>query len=719
MTSLVHLAAEWPPDAPRKHPDEEGSRTVRKLLKTSASQYETFELCARKWWIGKFGNEGEGLEEPTTFSQAFGTVLHGVCERYALADDLGRDKSGQPVNLYPPNWHIAYNKYTGEIEGVLAPMEQDLVQQLVNAAIEGGVLDRPLNREIEHQFQTTVCKIPCPMCSGAGHTFERTEVNCPWCVSAHGRTSDDPGCLCMGSGKVIEDNKKTKCTHCKGDGVSTHVQVVGFIDVCLPDEIRDHKTTSKMRYAKSPAKLRDNIQILIYAKIQLIRLNAQGIFPQSFKVRHNVFCKDPADLKVRKTEVVVSLEEIENNWKKIGLMSFWMDYYRRTAKRWSDIPDPPTGNRACSAYSGCAFLSICTCQEDEKGYAARLAMNKASKYTGQTPLTVNGQHVSGDLPMSQVQSRMPVPSAFAGAIQGQPGQPVRGAMPPGINPPQAQTQYQPAQVSQQGAPPQPQQAAPMPQQFQPPAQQYQPAPPQAQQQAPQQQPAPTQFPAGVTAPPWANPGCQACGGFGMDTKGNPCRPCDHLAATTPNGQPSGAYNLTPQGNGLFHWAHKADSNYQGMSAYVPNGQAPVVQERTDYSQPQAPQGQQQPPAAEEEKGKGKGKGGRPAQGFMLLINTPVNLGGNESRGKRKVTHLHLAAASLMQQIAQGNGVASFYDLEVNRRRDLLARSAPSLVESFEDGIVVADGIGYSQSDIRAVFDAIRPYAGFEAGTMHA
>ena len=80
-----------------------------KKLTVSASQIDTFRLCPRKWWLGKIrklpGNAGAQ-------HFIFGTILAEVCERYLLADDLGYDKSGVPVDLYPPGWTSAINRIT-------------------------------------------------------------------------------------------------------------------------------------------------------------------------------------------------------------------------------------------------------------------------------------------------------------------------------------------------------------------------------------------------------------------------------------------------------------------------------------------------------------------------------------------------------------------------------------------------------------------------------
>jgi hypothetical protein len=108
----------------------------------SATQLQTFELCPRKWWFDKV------LRLPRLERKQFdfGTVLHSVCERFLLADELGIDPiTNEPVDLYPEDWH-----------NNLPPADQDLIKRLISAAITEGVLERKPNRLIEHEFRLPV-----------------------------------------------------------------------------------------------------------------------------------------------------------------------------------------------------------------------------------------------------------------------------------------------------------------------------------------------------------------------------------------------------------------------------------------------------------------------------------------------------------------------------------------------------------------------------------
>lgn len=658
-----------------------------RLLVASATQFEAFSDCARKWWLSNV----RGLKVPPTTSQAFGTILHGVCERYLKADDLGRDReTGQPVDLYPPGWTVAVSKFTGEVEGSVDAMEADLIQRLVTAAIESGVLARLPERVIENQFRETLAHLPCPACKGTG------------------RKDISAGSL--------------RCETCDGDGKGTHIQVQGFIDYEHAYGIQDHKTVKKIEYAKSPKKLAANIQMLIYAKVKLEKLRANHRDCSEVTIRHNVFCKDPA--RVRKVETTLTAEEIDTAWENLKVQAMWMDYYRTKANRWSDLPEPKSP-ASCNKYGGCEFIPICAGKESEESMERRLAVVTKTRYTEEqlkinpVPLTINGTPRKED-PMTSAPSAPPA-NAFAAALAASRGGPV----PSGINPPA------PAQFAPQQAPAQPQYAPPP--QPQPQAQpQYAPPPaqapaPQPQYAPPPQAPAPAQ--ANVTTPPWAVPGCTACGGWGFNTQGQPCRICD-INRTNAGQASSSAFNVQNLGNGYCSWSHKEQPQINGISPLAPASTAPVVaDERSNYrpqpqaqapaqaplqppaqapqSQPQAPQAQQ--PGEDDDE---KGTRGRKKKSFILMVNC-VPARGVTGNGDRRVIFLTQILTEVQAQIADAMKAPSFFDLDPFQRRDLISRRGPDLAARFETAIVCANGLPSGQSDYRALVDAIRPYAGME------
>lgn len=696
-------------------PKDWQEKRKRRLLVTSASQQETFELCARKWWLDNV----RGLKVPMKDSNIFGTVLHAVVQRYLEADDLGMDiKTGRPVDLYPPGWHIAWDKYKGCQDGEITPAEQDAVKRLVEAAITEGILQRMPGRSVEHEFRDTITELACVPCEGKG----------------------------LVNGK--------KCETCGGDGKGTHIQIVGFIDLLFRDEIQDHKTSKSAKWFKSANALTKNTQMLIYAKVAIETARKRGEpIPSHVTLRHNQYCKDLTDLRVRKTETKVPVADIERKWSEIVNNAMWMDYYRRTVNHWHEIPDPRDKN-ACNAYGGCAFAWICTGREDENGYQNRLAPAGGGLYTSAVALTVNGQQslTKGSV-MSQFDAAM---AAKRGGVVQTPAQPgaVNPPMPqnfqaPPMQAPPQQFQPQPQQQPQGYQQPQfqaPPQGQPQGQQFQPPPQQQAPQSFQPSfQTQPMQAPAPQQTGQPVQ-PPWADNGCGACQGLGFNTNGQPCMICS-ITARNQGRNPAEAYNITPLGNGLAQWTAQ-DGSMSGVSLMYRGAQNPVTtsqpqQQAQPPQQPQqfqpppqqppqtqaipaqyqgppagaqqgqpqqAPQQQQaQPETAEEAK-----KRGRPAKSFILMINTP-HARGYESRGDRQVIHLTQVLHQAQEEIRAASGTDSFYKLDAFKRRDALASLAPKLVEGFGTAIVVADGIGQGVTDLSSLFAAIRPYAGMEFG----
>jgi hypothetical protein len=107
-------------------------------MKVSASSFETAkDLCFRKWW---FANQRDMPEGKIIAGADFGTAIHGVNERWLLADDQG---NGPP--LYPEGWN----------EGLDAA-DSALVRMLHEKAVELGVLVRRPGRAPEQWMNTPI-----------------------------------------------------------------------------------------------------------------------------------------------------------------------------------------------------------------------------------------------------------------------------------------------------------------------------------------------------------------------------------------------------------------------------------------------------------------------------------------------------------------------------------------------------------------------------------
>lgn len=284
-------------------------------LFVSASQFESFDECARRWWLQKVF----GAPEMDRGYFTFGTVLHTVIERWMRADDLGRDpKTGRTVNLYPEGWTQEIDR-EGRIATV-SMVEADLIKRLVKEAISQGVLVRHPERQIELSFTRYLLSL-------------------------------------------------------KYQKEITRVHITGFIDLAHAEGIDDHKSTSNMRWAKSPAQLRKNPQMLIYAS-EWFNMQAESGMEvtddMECRIAHNVFCKDPQDFRVKRTSTVITFGDVrefyETRWKSVlrGMVK------TKQAKNWYEIPPPENTAATCNKYGGCSFRSVCGKRETLRSYVKRV-----------------------------------------------------------------------------------------------------------------------------------------------------------------------------------------------------------------------------------------------------------------------------------------------------------------------------------------------------------
>ncbi len=288
----------------------------------SVSQVETFRRCNRLWWFEKMLK----LPKIDRGYLTFGTVLHAVIERWLRADDQGNDPgTGVPVDIYPAGWEVAEDGAKINIQ------EAALIKRLIEAGIEEGVLERRPGRKIEHEF---------------------------WMP-------------------VIE-------AHESADG--TTVKLVGYIDLLLPGEIQDHKSSKSTRYAKSGAELRNDTQMLVYARVALDALDARRVGGEAgltaatlanelgadtVVVRHNLFVKDVDQTKVRATSTAVTRAEIDARWRVVVKTAHKMLETRKLTS-WNEV-EGPASYSTCNDYGGCAYRSICSNVESVQDYQNRLA----------------------------------------------------------------------------------------------------------------------------------------------------------------------------------------------------------------------------------------------------------------------------------------------------------------------------------------------------------
>lgn len=557
----------------------------KRLLQISASQIETYNLCKRKWWLSRVRK----LEEGSTKSQVFGTVVHAVIERYLLADDQGRvpcndcnatgwhrsqqqygpchwcDGAGKrPVDLYPEHWQVAKNRYGKTCEKCKGTKIRPTTRICPDCDGEGTRDDCYTCKGGGH----IEVKEPCSYCFGTGIESEgkvtpAEEVDVKRLIQA----AIENGVLERVPGRKIEQGfnrtviktvcpncadqpqmfkEGSKCPICNGNGKGTTVQIVGYIDMETNNEVHDHKTTSNMRYAKqakkeSPNWLGKSSQMLIYAKEVTTKCIERGEpVPPIITLRHNVYCAK--ENIVRKTIAEVTQEDIQREWSKIERTAAHMVELRDNVEEWTDIADPEDASLACNAYGGCPYRSICSHQESADNYENRLEKLKQKAYTNsvaptQTP---NGEH---DMPsFKEIMAQQA--AAKAASLGTQAPAPAQAVS---INPP---------------------------------------APTPTQTAAPVVTTAPTHTvtPHTITttatvvtanglpanAPPWASPDCSACpsnkgiAGVGFNKNGAPCKICD-LKSAKAGRKTSAEFVLELDGKGNCIWFEKANPDNAGES----------------------------------------------------------------------------------------------------------------------------------------------------------
>lgn len=610
-------------------------KAERKEIRASASQIETFKLCKRKWWYDKVRRVPRG---GPTHAQAFGTVLHAVCERYLEADDLGRDPvTGEPVDLFPPGWHRADNRYGG-CDGELSIGEQDLVKALIAMAIEEGVLERRPGREVEKYFRQSVLK--------------------------------------------MEDG--------------TNIQIEGYIDVAYPDTIEDHKTSKSTRYLKGKEGLAKNPQVLIYAKMALEDLRKKGgAIPPFLTVRHNQYVKDPDKPHVRKTEVEIPISDIDEFWE-LEILPTLEEMYRvrKNAREWTDVEDPPNIAKACNAYGGCEFRPICGGRESLETFCSKFDPEKKPGYNV-TPLTVGGEDKNiGKGATMNLRDRMNAQKAAA-----------KGNAPTSVNPPveEGTKTKAPSVASSKAKLVKPKDGREL---------------------------GTTSSGVELELAPWVDPENMVTinHGLGFTKKGEIC--AQSSARAEKNGLPTpDMFELEPMGDGTVTWVGKDDTPVEGLQGRSPfsidavpsEEETPeeAAQEETEETSQEETQ-EETSEETEEETSQEEDDAvkealtippGRAKKSFLLAINcVPYGYKGNKGGG-RFVYDLHQIARNLQDIMAEDFGVESYFDINFFERRDALMKHAPKLAERFGTDIVFVSDYGTGESDMKALVEALKPYAG--------
>ena len=202
------------------------------------------------------------------------------------------------------------------------------------------------------------------------------------------------------------------------------------------------------------------------------------------------------------------------------------------------------------------------------------------------------------------------------------------------------------------------------------------------------------------APPWAHEGCPACKGCGFNSKGSACAICQHKTGTPVTG-----FDLDANDDGTVTWISKTDPDVCGVSP-LPGQQAPPKATERDAAVTPEKGGEVEPEKPKRQRRSRKTDEPIAVNGLILCINC-----GPHKPAANVVWLAELLEDLGKQMAAEMDGkVESFYDIDAFDRRDALRKAGEQIAESLSGKTVVAEGVGTGQCDIRALVDAIRPFA---------
>jgi hypothetical protein len=156
----------------------------------------------------------------------------------------------------------------------------------------------------------------------------------------------DKGILEVPNNFLLEHNIKVPL--CEG------AYLKGIIDFVNVDDgkIEDHKTVSSWKYAETEETLKNNMQLLIYAKWYLNKVKTR----KSVYLKHNQFHKNAPETS-KSVEVKVSRDYVENYWEKevMSYVNQMIEMKTNTDEKAFDFNLDSCGN-----YGGCSFLDKCS-----------------------------------------------------------------------------------------------------------------------------------------------------------------------------------------------------------------------------------------------------------------------------------------------------------------------------------------------------------------------
>lgn len=143
------------------------------------------------------------------------------------------------------------------------------------------------------------------------------------------------------------------------------VDLIGYVDLELPNGIRDYKTTKSKRYVKSSKPgtknyLGDDGQCLIYGYEWLLRHPGKD----DVYLEHQTFVKEDGSRK--NPSCSVPRDRVEGYWEQEVKATSLAMLQVRECPDWETVPDPEDSG-ACFAYGGCPRRVVCggVCTQEE------------------------------------------------------------------------------------------------------------------------------------------------------------------------------------------------------------------------------------------------------------------------------------------------------------------------------------------------------------------
>jgi len=335
------------------------------MLRISASQLGTFWQCPRKWYFERKLR----LQQPKKSYFCFGTVLHSVAERWGAADDQGRvpydtdfdkvtpwlfnsitqswadgplegQKFGDKVDIYPEDWRWSRD-WDGNKEQEVDDQEAEWIQELINEAINKGIMIRWNGRTLERAIKADV--IPGVKLIG----FIDVDIV-------------DPETNVL----RIKDYKTFSNSGARYLKISTeefNESVAGM------EHLKGTMTYDRKMEALEEKWLGSDTQQNIYAHVRAVELGKED---EEIEVSHIQFPKFRKSRKgVRSVEAMTTPKGRAELWRRI----------QDTAAKMIDVKAGdsyeellPEDDKACQAYGGCPYASICAGIETVEQYSVSI-----------------------------------------------------------------------------------------------------------------------------------------------------------------------------------------------------------------------------------------------------------------------------------------------------------------------------------------------------------